>query len=61
MSESSFDKEFHVTDLQSAKQLQEDLANPRTVRYAKRNLLQEDKKGVELLQKKFEAKKVATP
>ena len=53
MSESSFDREFHVTDLQSAKQLQEDIENPQPVRYSKRDLHQDEKKGIELLKKKF--------
>lgn len=44
MSESSFDREFHITDLPSAKQLQQDLENPQAVRYAKRDLLQDEKK-----------------
>lgn len=44
MSESTFDKEFHVTDLQSTKQLQQDLENPQAVRYAKRDLLQDEKR-----------------
>lgn len=61
MSESSFDREFHVTDLPSAKQLQQGLENPQAVRYAKRDLLQVENKGIELLQKKFDAQKVATP
>lgn len=61
MSESTFDKEFHVTDLQSTKQLQQDLENPQAVRYAKRDLLQDEKKGIELLRKKFDAQKIATP
>ena len=61
MSESTFDKEFHVTDLQSAKQLQEDLENPQVVRYSKRDLHQDEKKGIKLLRKKFDAQKIATP
>ncbi|GHG73573.1 hypothetical protein GCM10010919_26460 [Alishewanella longhuensis] len=61
MSESSFDREFHITDLQSAKQLLQDLENPQAVRYAKRDLLQDKKKGIELLWKKFDAQKIATP
>ncbi|HBN88538.1 MAG: hypothetical protein ACI832_000546 [Rheinheimera aquimaris] len=61
MSESSFDREFHITDLPSAKQLQQDLEDPQAVRYAKRDLLQDEKKGIELLRKKFDAQKIATP
>jgi len=53
MSESSFDREFHITDLPSAKQFQEDLDNPQAVIYAKRDLRQDEKKGIELLKKKF--------
>lgn len=61
MSESSFDREFHITELQSAKQLQQDLENLQAVRYDKRDLLQDEKKGIELLQKKFDAQNVRTP
>lgn len=57
MSESSFDREFHITDPASAKQLKEDLNNPQAVRYSKRNLSKENKKGVELLRKRFDSQK----
>lgn len=44
MSESSFDREFHITDLQSAKQFQENLDTPQLVIYTKRYLRQGEKK-----------------
>lgn len=56
MSESSFDRTFHVTDPSAIKQFEHDLENPKIVEYSKRDLGQENKKGIELIKRKLQAK-----
>lgn len=55
MSESSFDRAFYVTDPSSIKQLEYDLDNPKKVEYSKRDMAQENKKGIELIKRKLQA------
>lgn len=53
---SVFDKDFRITDPKEAKKLLDALENPQTVTYIKRDLEASNKKGIELLRKRFEGK-----
>ena len=56
MSLSSFDRTFHITDPSSIKQLEHDLENPTIVEYSKRDMAQDNKKGIELIKRKLHEK-----
>ncbi|CAM5223049.1 hypothetical protein [Alishewanella longhuensis] len=59
MSESSFDRAFYITDPSSIKQLEYDLDNPKKVEYSKRDMAQENKKGIELIKESYKQNMVS--